>query len=76
MTYERKQIKQINSTPSHSVKPRPKGSGIFRAVRRPKPSPAYLQGMQEWRDRVIPRLFSDTNFLPRPPCSCRVPKVS
>jgi hypothetical protein len=45
--------KQINGTPSHPVKPRPKGSGILRAIRRAKPSPAYLQGMQEWRDRTV-----------------------
>ncbi len=56
MTYERKQIKQINSTPSHLIKPRPKGSGIFRAVRRPKPSPAFRQGMQEWSARVVREL--------------------
>jgi hypothetical protein len=53
MTYERK---QINSAPRGPVKPSRNRSGLIRAIRRIKPSPAYLQGMQEWRDRVVREL--------------------
>ncbi len=56
MTYERK---HIASMPSRPVKPRPKGSGIFRAVRRPKPGVAFLRGMQEWSDRAVRELVAE-----------------
>ncbi len=65
MTYERK---QIESTPSRPVKRSRKGSGLIRAIRRIKPSPAYLQGMHEWSDRAVKELSQTVVEIGGGPC--------
>src|SRR4029434_10160287 len=67
MTYERK---QINSAPRGPVKPSRNRSGLIRAIRRIKPSPAYLQGMQEWIHTRNRKRFC----CPPTPCSRRASK--
>jgi hypothetical protein len=53
MTYQRKQIERAPRSP---VEPSRNRSGLMRAIRRIKPGPAYLQGMQEWSDRTVSEL--------------------
>jgi hypothetical protein len=55
MTYQRKLLNDaLDRRPS---KPNPNSSGVTRAARRIKPSPAYVEGMRAWLARTVRELL-------------------
>ncbi len=57
--------KQIASVPSRPIRPSRNRSGLIRAIRRIKPSPAYIQGMQEWSERIVRELVVELGRVRR-----------